>query len=402
MTDLQGFQTKLWATYVILHFTNSRKTGHLALSWSDLPVVHLETLLAGSLIKRKKTTKSQGRHGYVKHGTSVQRRGIGQSRFTPCTVVPSNTQNTRIRTPKATSAWQRRIWTQTSHQQRKVGSADRGRAVLAGTLRESILVKNISQTLTAAIKYIHTGLKYRFLDCRCVSVWWISALKAAANKHNSSMGEPSNTHETNLAKVPHGGGGGWGGTQRASRQSVGPEHTPKVWTFQFSITAGCGVDDKVKGLPLQLSFPVDSHRPKYRSFDWSVSVALNLDLEAIIPAIFVFCCGISHLMRTANSLLDDKCVLLPWAFCGGLFLCCFFVCVMTGGGIHGAWGLRLIHLWTHEDPSVRLYLGSSHVTSHHTGWIWAREVFHGRADKKTDITRLIVRQNWSRKFLVIQ
>lgn len=54
MTDLQGFQTKLWATYVILHFTNSRKTGHQALSWSDLPVVHLETLLAGSLIKRKK------------------------------------------------------------------------------------------------------------------------------------------------------------------------------------------------------------------------------------------------------------------------------------------------------------------------------------------------------------
>lgn len=25
------------------------------------------------------------------------------------------------------------------------------------------------------------------------------------------MGEPSNTHETNLAKVPHGGGGGGGG-----------------------------------------------------------------------------------------------------------------------------------------------------------------------------------------------
>lgn len=66
----------------------------------------------------------------------------------------------------------------------------------------------------------------------------------------------------------------------------------------------------------------------------------------------------------------------------------FFVCVMTGGGIHGAWGLRLIHLWTYEDPSVRFHLGSSHVTSHHTGWIWAREVFHGRAGKKTDIKEL--------------
>lgn len=84
--------------FTILQFTNSRKRVDV---WISLGAVCMETLLAGSLLKKNKkkqtnkkkrgdNTKSQGQHGYVKHGTSIQMKGgFGRSRFTPCTVVPS-------------------------------------------------------------------------------------------------------------------------------------------------------------------------------------------------------------------------------------------------------------------------------------------------------------------------
>lgn len=54
VTDLLGFQTKLCVTYVILQFTNSRKRGHLALSWSNL---HGDVI--GWLLGEKQTNKKK-------------------------------------------------------------------------------------------------------------------------------------------------------------------------------------------------------------------------------------------------------------------------------------------------------------------------------------------------------
>lgn len=227
------------------------------------------------------------------------------------------------------------------------------------------------------MKYINTGLKYRFLDRRGVSVWWTSAFKAAANKHNSSTGEPSKTQETNLAKVPRAGGrGGWGGPcrRRSGEHREPPDSQTALNTHQrFERFSS---ESQPMGLMIKLKV-FHSNSPS----SWTHIVPNTDHLIGLCPLLSTLVFGWqswSHhschfcrllrditLMRTANSLLDDKCVLQPWAFHGGFFLCCYFVCVMTGGGGCMERGVFVWSIFGHTK--IRLCASTwAPLTSHHT------------------------------------
>lgn len=92
----KDFQTKLWVTYIILHDYSLQIVGKgdIRLSFES---ICMEMLLAGSL-KKKQTNKKKGKKPTQNHRDDTamssmapvyKGKGFGQSRFTPCTVVPS-------------------------------------------------------------------------------------------------------------------------------------------------------------------------------------------------------------------------------------------------------------------------------------------------------------------------